>query len=77
MMQAALAVPCLCASDLSLRSADREGREVYLCRRCQTFALRSPIGWVWARPDGSVLRWLRGAGEIERLSGPVPQPIAD
>lgn len=64
---------CLCAFTLSLRSADEDGYETYLCHHCQTQALRSPSGWLWARPDGSVLRWLRGADEIERLSGPTPE----
>lgn len=35
------APPCLCAAALSLRSADREGRETYVCRTCGTMALRS------------------------------------
>lgn len=66
------APPCLCGADLALRAADRSGHESYLCRSCRTMALRSSAGWLWARTDGSVLRWLRGADEIERLSGPVP-----
>lgn len=76
MIAATLAPPCLCAANLSLRSADREGRETYLCRYCGTMALRSPRGWLWARADGAVLRWRRGASEIERLSVPVLQ-VAD
>ena len=65
--------PCLCGRDLSLRSADREGYETWACRRCQSHALRSPSGWLWARAHGSVLRWRRGADQIERLSGPTPE----
>lgn len=74
MIAAPPAPTCLCAADLALRSADCEGHESYLCRICGTQALRSPAGWLWARPDGSVLRWVRGADSIERLSGPMPQP---
>lgn len=73
MMVAPTPPPCLCAADLSLRSADCEGHEVYLCRRCRTLALRAPIGWLWARADGSVLRLRRGADELERLSGPTSE----
>ena len=72
--EAVQAPPCLCAADLSLRSADKDGYETYACRSCRTLALRSPIGWIWCRADGSVLRWLRGADQIERLAGPVLQP---
>lgn len=67
------APPCLCAAPFSLRSADREGNETYVCRSCGTIALRNLAGWLWARADGSVLRWRRGASEFERLSGPVSQ----
>lgn len=74
MMQTPAPPPCLCAAELSLRSADRSSFECYLCRWCGTMALRNPQGWLWVRADGSVLRWRRGADSIERLAGPVGQP---